>query len=413
VAKRIIAVFTGNRAEYGLQYPILKAIREHPDLDYRLIVSGAHLEENCGRTIQEIRDDGFEVAAEVKIDLTEDTLYATAQAIGSGIISISQALAENKPHFLIVYGDRYEAFSAVVAATQMNIPTVHIEGGDLTEGGALDDSVRHAISKLAHLHFTTNRLSTKRLLAMGEEDWRIQTVGLPALDDVREGNYASPAEVQERLSIDLDLPIIIFTQHSITTQLDQVEEQIQPSLAALERLVGEETQIIITYPNNDAGGRRIVELLQVFVKAMPSRVQIYQSLGRHLYRGTLGLARKPGCRITCVGNSSSGIKETAVFGCPSVNIGNRQSGRLRGDNVIDVDYDAPAIYSAIRKCLFDDDFRDRCKSGYNAYGDGYAGGLIAERLASLPLDRKKLITKQWVWYGPKTESIERELQIAD
>ena len=145
MSKRIIAVFTGNRAEYGLQYPILKAIDAHPDLDYRLIVSGAHLDKQFGRTLAEIEADGFKVHAEVKIDLQSDTLYATAQAIGSGVMSMGHALSEIRPDMLVVYADRFEGFAAVIAGTQMNVPTAHVEGGDLTEGGALDDRPQHVL----------------------------------------------------------------------------------------------------------------------------------------------------------------------------------------------------------------------------------------------------------------------------
>src|SRR5262249_40259884 len=171
--KRVIAVFTGNRAEYGLQYPILRAIAANDRLDYRLIVSGAHLDPQFGRTLDEIRADGITVHAEVKIDMEADTLTATARAIGSGVVSMSQALEKIRPDMLVVYADRFEGFAAIIAGTQMNVPTAHVEGGDLTEGGALDDSVRHAMTKLAHLHFTTNAQATNRILAMGEEPWRV------------------------------------------------------------------------------------------------------------------------------------------------------------------------------------------------------------------------------------------------
>ena len=190
--KRIIAVFTGNRAEYGLQYPILKAINEHLDLDYKLLASGAHLDQNFGGTVAEIKNDGFHIDAEIKINMDAESLFATAQAIGSGVLSISKALAEIQPDIMVVYADRFEGFAAVIAATQMNIPTAHIEGGDITEGGALDDSVRHAMTKLAHLHFTTNQQASNRVLAMGEEDWRVHTVGFPAIDLIAAGNYATP-----------------------------------------------------------------------------------------------------------------------------------------------------------------------------------------------------------------------------
>ena len=167
--KRKIAVFTGNRAEYGLQFPVIRAIDKHPDLTYRLIVSGAHLDTNFGRTLREIEEDGFRIDKEIKIETDSETLFSSAQAIGSGIKEISKALEEISPDIMVVYADRFEGFSAVVASTQMNIPTAHIEGGDLTEGGALDDSIRHAMTKLSHIHFTTNKQATNRILGMGED----------------------------------------------------------------------------------------------------------------------------------------------------------------------------------------------------------------------------------------------------
>jgi UDP-N-acetylglucosamine 2-epimerase (non-hydrolysing)/GDP/UDP-N,N'-diacetylbacillosamine 2-epimerase (hydrolysing) len=385
MGKRVVAVFTGNRAEYGLQFPILKAIAAHPDLDYRLIVSGAHLDADFGRTLKEIADDGFTIHAEVKINLESDTLYATAQAIGSGVVAMSRALADIKPDLLVVYADRFEGFAAVIAGTQMNVPTAHVEGGDITEGGALDDSVRHAMTKLAHLHFTTNRQATNRVLAMGEEPWRVHTVGFPAIDLIQDNNFATPDEVKSRLGIDPVRPVVLFTQHSVTTEFDQAADQLAPSLAALERLAGEGVQVIATYPNNDAGGRRIVAALDAWAARKIANVQLHRSLGRWLYHGVLALARLPGARVVCAGNSSSGIKETPAFGCPAVNIGSRQRGRLRADNVVDADYSAGEIEAAIRRGLFDEAFRAGCRVVDNPYGTGDAGRKIADVLARAEL----------------------------
>jgi len=264
MSKRIIAIFTGNRAEYGLQYPILRAVDRHPDLDYRLIVSGAHLDANFGRTLEEIHDDGFRVDAEIKIEMDAGSLFSTAQAIGSGIIEISKVLAELRPDMMVVYADRFEGLAAVIASSQMNIPTAHIEGGDLTEGGALDDSVRHAMTKLAHLHFTTNQQATNRILGMGEEAWRVHTVGFPAIDLISEGRYAKSDEIVNRLGLDLGRPIVLFTQHSVTTEFDQAVSQLEPSLIALEEAAKDGIQVILTYPNNDAGGRQIIQRLEAF-----------------------------------------------------------------------------------------------------------------------------------------------------
>jgi UDP-hydrolysing UDP-N-acetyl-D-glucosamine 2-epimerase len=390
MSKRTIAVFTGNRAEYGLQFPILRAIDAHPDLEYKLIVSGAHLDPNFGKTLSEIESDGFSVAAEIKIDMPADSLYATAQAIGTGVLSMSEALARIRPDLLVVYADRFEGFAAVIAGTQMNVPTAHVEGGDLTEGGALDDSVRHAMSKLAHLHFTTNEQASNRILAMGEEPWRVHTVGFPAIDLIQNGKFATPEEIVCRLKLDLNRPVVLFTQHSVTTEFDQAAAQLEPSLKALEKLAAEGVQVIVTYPNNDAGGRQIIARIQEWAATPRENVQVHVSLGRHLYHGVLSLSRDHSRRVVCSGNSSSGIKETPAFGCPTVNIGSRQQGRLRGHNVIDADYDANAIHTAVRRCIDDEAFRKIAHTTDNPYWQGDAGIKISRVLAEVPLDQALL-----------------------
>jgi UDP-hydrolysing UDP-N-acetyl-D-glucosamine 2-epimerase len=391
--KKIIGVFTGNRAEYGLQFPILRAIDQHPNLEYRLIVSGAHLDDNFGRTLAEIEADGFTVHAEVKINMTDDDLHSTAQAIGTGVVSMGQALGKLDLDMLVVYADRFEGFAAVIAGTQMNVPTAHVEGGDLTEGGALDDSVRHAMTKLAHLHFTTNEQATNRILAMGEEAWRVHTVGFPAIDLIADNNFASPEELVTRYGLNLSRPIVLFTQHSVTTEFDDAGIQIKPALEALKNLAAENIQIIATYPNNDAGGRRIIRELENLIEQGHANIQLHRSLGRYNYHGVLSLARNPNLRVACVGNSSSGIKETPAFGCPTVNIGSRQEGRLRANNVIDAGYATAKIESAILSCFNDSDFRTTCQTTHNPYGLGDAGPKVANILAKTDLSPKILRKK--------------------
>lgn len=390
--KRKIAVFTGNRAEYGLQYPILKAIAAHPRLKYFLLVSGAHLQEDFGYTVQEIEKDGFKVYAEVNLTMEEDTLFSTAQAIGSGILSLSQTLDKIKPDFLVVYADRFEGFAAVVAGTQMNIPTAHIEGGDVTEGGALDDSVRHAMTKLTHIHFTTNEQAAVRIRRLGEEPWRIYNVGFPAIDLIVAGEFTLPSELKEKYGLTSDKPIIIFTQHSVTTEYKKAAEQVKPSLEALRILAREGCQVVITYPNNDAGGRRIIKEIENLKEEKLENVQVHQSLGRYDYHGILNLCGRKGTGV-CVGNSSSGIKETPALGCPVVNIGPRQNGRLRADNVIDVDYDKDLILDATRKALCDEVFRKKCHECKNPYGAGNAGEKISDVLATIDINLKLLQKK--------------------
>lgn len=393
MSKRVVAVFTGNRAEYGLQYPILRAVREHPDLDYRLIVSGAHLDPNFGETISEIRRDGFDVHAEVKIDMPDDLRVATAMAISSGVAGMVEVLERLRPDILVVYADRFEGFAAVIAGSQMNIPVAHIEGGDITEGGALDDSVRHAMTKLAHLHFTTNEQATNRILGLGEEAWRVHTVGFPAIDMIAEGRYAQPAEVAERLGLDLGRPVVLFTQHSVTTEFDQAVGQVRPVLQGMRDLAGRGVQVVLTYPNNDAGGRLIIGELEAVAAEGVAGVQVHRSLGRWLYHGVLALAKDPAVRVACVGNSSSGIKETPVFGCPTVNVGTRQKGRLRADNVIDAGYDAAEVVAATLRCFDDEAFRTTCRTCVNPYGIGDAGVKTARCLAEVDLDPVRMLRK--------------------
>ncbi|HNR86862.1 MAG TPA: UDP-N-acetylglucosamine 2-epimerase [Spirochaetota bacterium] len=392
MSKRKIAIFTGNRAEYGLQFPIIKAVDEHPDLEYYLLVSGAHLQEDFGKSVQEIEKDGFRIHSEVKITMGDDSLYATAQAIGSGILSLSAILRDIRPDFHVVYADRFEGFSAVITSTQMNIPTAHIEGGDITEGGALDDSVRHAMTKLSHLHFTTNEEAAERVRRLGEEPWRVFNVGFPAIDLISRGMYATPEELRERFGIVPDRPVVLFTQHSVTTEFESAAEQIRPSLEAMVALAGEGVQVIVTYPNNDAGGMRIIKEIESLSQKKLPNLHVYRSLGRYNYHGVLNLCGRAGTGA-CVGNSSSGIKETPAFGCPTVNIGSRQNGRLRSTNVIDADYSKKTVYEACRKALFDADFRAQSAVCKNPYGEGNSGKRIAEVLATIDISPKLLQKK--------------------
>jgi UDP-hydrolysing UDP-N-acetyl-D-glucosamine 2-epimerase len=390
--KRKIVVFTGNRAEYGLLSPIIKSISDNPDLDCVILASGAHLQEDFGYTKLEIEKDGFQVYAEIKLDLGDDTLFGTVSAIGTGILSLSRILKDLNPDFFLVYADRFEGFAAMITGTQMNIPTAHIEGGDITEGGALDDSVRHAMTKLAHIHFTTNIEASERIRKMGEESWRIHTVGLSTIDLIKSNCFISPEKLQIEFDINIDKPIILFTQHSVTTEYENAGEQVRPSLGALEYYANKGCQIIITYPNNDAGCQQIIKEIKSLDRKRNTNIKVYKNLGRDNYYGFLNICGRVGIGV-CIGNSSSGIKETPAFGCPTVNIGERQQGRLRASNVIDVEYDKDEIIKGIKISLFDEKFRRKCKNCNNPYGEGMAGKTIAEVIANVEINNKLLQKK--------------------
>lgn len=391
---RKIAIFTGNRAEYGLQYSIIKAISESKTLKYFLLVSGAHLDEKFGYTKREIEKDGFKVYSEIKAKVKADDLFSTTQVIGNIILSLSKVLKQINPDFLIVYADRYEGLAAVLTGSQMGIPVVHIEGGDVTSGGALDDYVRHAMTKLSHIHFTTNQEAAQRIARLGEEKWRIFNVGFSVIDLIKAGKFASYSEVCEKIGFKLDLnrPVILFTQHSVTTELKDLSSQIKPSLEALKYFAKIGAQVIITYPNNDAGGIEIINILLKLKREANPNLRILSHLGRYYYHGLLNICGKEGIGV-CVGNSSSGIKETPAFGCPFVNIGTRQKGRLRSINVTDTRYNKDKIIRAINKSLFNEAFRKKCKECGNPYGRGGTGKKIEEVLRTLDIN-KKLIQKK-------------------
>jgi UDP-hydrolysing UDP-N-acetyl-D-glucosamine 2-epimerase len=246
------------------------------------------------------------------------------------------------------------------------------------------------MTKLAHLHFATNEEAAERIRRLGEEPWRVFTVGQPALDVIAAGRYMSPDEVLADLSLDPGRPIVLFCQHSVTTEADAAREQVGPSLEALRGLAAEGYQVVVTYPNNDAGGRRIIEELASLHGE--AGIQVHESLGRARFHGLLNVIGRHG-RGAFVGNSSAGIKETPVFGCPVVNVGSRQRGRLRGSNVIDAPYEAGAIREAIIRCATDEAFREHCRVARNPYGSGDAGPRIAEVLATVPIDARLLQKK--------------------
>ena len=389
-----IAIFTGNRAEFGLLSPIIRSLIDVKKFDVKIIASGSHLEKNFGSTIKEIKENGFKIYSQIKLNYPKDKKNTTPLAISDGVKQISKVLFKLKPELFIVYADRFEGFAAVIASTQMNIVTAHIEGGDLTQGGALDDSVRHAMSKLSHIHFTSNKSAKDRLIKLGEEKWRVFNVGFAAIDLFKKNTYASSNEIIKKFKIDINKPIILFTQHPITTNYTESEKEISPSLKALNKIAKLNYNIIITYPNNDIGSLKIINKIK---KIKNRKIKVYNSIGSFYYHGILNLNKLKIQKVVCVGNSSSGIKETPYFKCPTVNIGTRQDGRLRANNVIDVNYNANEIYMAIIRSINDVSFQNKINKTHNPYDGGNTGKNIANILKKLNFNIKKILNKQMTY----------------
>ena len=371
---------TGTRAEYGILKPVLKAIKTHPRLDLALIVTGMHLSKEFGYTIKEIRKDGFNIDAKVKTLHAEDTGAAMAKSVGKCIRKMTEVLERIKPDFLALLGDRSEMLAGAVAAFYMGILIAHIHGGEVS--GSVDDSVRHAITRLAHIHFPATEGSANRIIKMGEDPSRIFIVGAPALDTVLNKRLPTPAELSKKYSLDLSRPILLVLQHPVVTEADEATDQIKETLNAIVEL---EHQTILIYPNADAGGRMMIKIIKKYEKY--PFIKSYKNIPYIDYLGLMKMVS------VMVGNSSSGIIETPSFHLPVVNIGTRQKGRERSTNVIDVGYKEGKIVKAIKKALYDEKFKAKVKKCRSPYGDGNAGIRIAKILSKVEIT-PKLIQKR-------------------
>lgn len=378
--KRKIAVITGTRADYGIFYHVLKEIEKHEDLDLKLIACGMHLCPEFGMTINEIEKDGFEVADKFETILASDTGAAMAKSIGLSIMSMAQSFERIKPDLVLILGDRGEMLGAATAAIHMNIPIAHIHGGEVT--GTVDESVRHAITKLSHIHFPANEDSKQRILKLGEKEENIFVVGAPGLDYIKKTQYLSREEMLERFKLE-DGQIFLLTQHPVTTERDMVEWQMRETLDAVVEL-GHQT--IVSYPNSDNGGREIIKVIEEYRAKYPF-LKVFKNLSQVEYLSFLSLAE------VMIGNSSSGIIEAPSFKLPVVNIGTRQDGRLRACNIIDIPYGKEAVKVGIKKAIDDENFRNQLENCTNPYGDGNASGKIAQILSEIKLDRE-LIQKR-------------------
>ena len=381
-AKRI-GVVTVSRSDYGHLRPVLEALRRAPDLELLLLVAGMHLASEFGLTVRDIEADGFPISARVEMLGGGDTPEAVAAATGRGVAGFGEAFARLRPDVVVVLGDRFEMLAAAVAALPFALPVAHIHGGEVSEG-AMDNQIRHAITKLAHLHFASAEPHARRIAAMGEEPWRIHTVGAPGLDRLATTEPLSRAALARELGLPEAGPWLLVTFHPVTLEYRDTAAHIDELLAALEKTDG---FIVITYPNADTAGRLIIERIEEFAGRHPRRCRLAKSLGERLY---LSLLRHADLMI---GNSSSGLIEAPSFGLPVVNVGSRQRGRLRGANVIDVEPSREDILRGIEAAQALS-FRVRARAAANPYGDGHAAPRIVEILRSVPID-VRLVQKRF------------------
>ncbi len=379
-ARRRIAVVTGSRADYGLLRPVLGGIAGHPNLELQLLVTGSHLSERHGRTIEAILADSLHPAAQIDLALSADSAHAVSQAMGRGVTGFADALEELQPDLVLVLGDRYEILAAAQAALIARIPLAHIAGGDLTEG-AFDDAIRHAVSKMAHLHCVTNAAARRRLLQMGEEPWRVRLTGSPGIDQLLATPLLGRAELEQSLGLKLGRRCLAITFHPPTLDTSDALDQLETLLSALERL-GPDTALVFTGANADPRGDSLNRRLRAFVANHANAVW-HASLGQQRYYSLVKQAD------AVVGNSSSGLYEAPSLGTPTVNLGSRQDGRLRAASVIDCPVELPTIVQAVHRA-----YTLGCKPVENPYGDGRAAGRIVEFLAE-PREREALLHKRF------------------
>ncbi len=371
--KRTIAVVTTSRADYSHLYWPLKDLAAHPEVELRLIVLAAHLSPEFGSTVQEIERDGFAIASRIECLLSSDSDVGMAKTLGLAVLGLTDALAQMRPDLLLLIADRYEMLAPASVALTLRIPVAHIEGGEISEG-AIDDCVRNAMTKMSHLHFTSTETARARVIAMGEEPWRVHRAGAPSLDHLRRSRLLERDELERAMGLPLAGEITVVAYHPVTLFKDTTAEA-DAVFAALEEVPG---QIIFCYPNADAGSHELMLRIRSFCERH-TEAHLFLNLPSITYWSLLREA------TALLGNSSSGIMEAASFALPVVNVGMRQQGRERGSNILD----AEATVDSIRAQLAvsrEPAFRERLRPAKNIYGDGHAAERIVDVLTSTPLE---------------------------
>lgn len=369
---RRICVVTGSRAEYGLLYWVLHDLRGAADVELQLVVTGMHLAHEFGHTVDEIVKDGFAIARRVDMLVASDTPAGTAKSIALGVIGMSDALEFLRPDIVVLLGDRFEIFAAAQACLVHNIPLAHIAGGDTTEG-AVDESIRHAITKMSHVHFVTNELSARRVRQLGEDPDAIHVVGSPGLDHLRRRPLLDQPALEQALGARLGRRNALITFHPVTLEPHQGQRQLEELLAAVDGL-GDDVVLWFTRSNADAGGRELNRTLDQWAVGR-DRVHVYDSLGPLRYLSLMA-------RVDLVlGNSSSGLYEAPSFGIATVDVGERQRGRLSAPSVLHCPPERAEITRTIEAA-----FALSCRDTVNPYGDGDSSRRIVERLRTMPLD---------------------------
>ncbi len=378
--KRKIAVVTTSRADYSHLYWPMKELAEHPAVDLRIIVMGSHLSPEFGNTIREIVKDGFTIEAQIECLLSSDSDVGMAKTIGLATLSLADMLGQMRPDVLLLIADRYEMLAPASVALALRIPIAHIEGGEVSEG-AIDDAVRNALTKLSHLHFTSTYKARERVIAMGEEEWRVHRAGAPSLDHLRRQVLYTREELEAMLNLDLQQPTMLVAYHPVTIARDTTQE----AESLFDALAASSGQILFSYPNADAGSRELIERTERFISAR-SRGRLFVNLGTLTYWSLLRNVE------VMLGNSSSGIMETPSFALPTVNIGIRQKGRERARNVLDAEASAESIREKLQIAR-SQEFRRSLEGMMNPYGEGNAAETIVSVLTSVPLGQELLLKR--------------------